>query len=106
MAIAGLDDILRRILGLQKPPPDNAGVFEDDDDPSIAEGDRAPVTREEMQQQQLQGGHQYPLYYPGQDKRFVGPMIIPNNREEDDAEVDKRTPLRRGNAKYGSGIDI
>ena len=98
MAIAGLDDILRRILGMQKQPNDDAGVF---DAPGYYEGEMPPPTDYERQRMEMLGGPQQLLYTPGKNPNYDMPMIIPNAPPED-----PNRPLRKGNAKYGSGIDI
>lgn len=104
MAIANFDEIIRRILGLNKPLPDDANVFEEL--PGYAEDEILPMKDPQWDSYLLTGPAQQLPYSPGQDKYFVGPSIIPNTNEQDAADLSKRTPLRRGNAKNGSGIDI
>ena len=108
--IAGLDDILRRILGMQKPPPDDAQPFvaAPAPIPSMGEGEMAPMTENDLFLQKLRRGQGIlPLYVPGNNLADdAGPGVIPNSTPQTEYKRDPAVLLRRGNAKSGSGIDI
>jgi hypothetical protein len=109
MAIANFDEIIRGILGLNKPPPDDAQPFvpQPNPYPTIAEGEMAPMNDYDVQRQEMLGNPQILPYVPGNyPADDAGPGIIPNNSPVQDFKRGPNVPLRRGNAKYGSGIDI
>lgn len=111
--IAGLDDILRRILGLQKPPPDDAQPFVMDfsaTDPGapFSEDELPPMNDYELQRLEMLGPAKILPYVPGnylEDDAGPGPIPLNNSRGQE-FQRGPNVPLRRGNAKNGNGIDI
>jgi hypothetical protein len=101
MAIANFDEIIRRILGMNRPPPDDAQPFVQDAPPGYEEDEMLP--RKEGQSLLHPQYLQQVPYGQGaiQDWKFTAPMIIPNAEARD-----PKRPMQRGNAKDGSGIDI
>ena len=120
MAGSIFDGIIRKILGMPTPSPDDANPFHFHDPGSLPdapvdvpaaqpeltmrEGDLPPLTDLDLQRMENVGPSQQLPYFPGRDRKFTGPMIIPNN--PNDRESDPNRPLKRGNSKYGSGIDV
>jgi hypothetical protein len=113
------DDIIRKVLGMPQPVPDESQPFRGSPlgpmignylnqpavNPPVSEGQMPPMTDADRQRAEMLGGSQQLPYLPGQGGiNNSAPMIIPNNP----ADVLQRPnrPLNRGNAKYGSGIDI
>jgi hypothetical protein len=104
MAIANFDEIIRRILGLDKPAADVAQPFVASPAPGVAEEELPPMDSYPWHRRQVIKGIKQDPYHPGNERDFVAPLIIPNTRPED-TEFFTR-PLDSDKSKQKNGIDI